>query len=67
VQSGLGERCAPRGRCDLCRHDELVLGRKLCPACLEAIARLAYAVGVRASPFLTSSAVESCSIERRIA
>jgi hypothetical protein len=49
------KRCGNHGLCDLCRHEESILGRKLCLVCLEAIARLAYAVGVRASPFLIGS------------
>lgn len=46
------------GLCDLCRHEESILGRKLC-RCLEAIARLAFAVGVRSSPILTGSGGQS--------
>lgn len=41
------------GLCELCRYEDSILGRKLCPVCLQAMARLAFATGVRASPILT--------------
>ena len=52
---GVRNRNDNNGLCDLCRHDESILGRKLCPICFQAIARLAFASGMRASPFLTFS------------
>lgn len=64
MQSGFSMR-SDHGRCDLCRHDELIRGQQLCPVCLEAIARLAYAVGVHASPRPAGSGVENCPEEGR--
>ena len=55
MRIGMRNRDDNNGLCDLCRHDESILGQKLCPMCLQAIARLAFASGVRASPILTGS------------
>jgi hypothetical protein len=55
VKIGVRNRDDCNGLCDLCRHDESIPGQKLCPMCLQAIARLAFASGVRASPILTGS------------
>lgn len=57
--------CGNHGLCDLCRHEESILGRRLCLVCLEAIARLAYAVGVRASTVLTGSGAECGELPER--
>jgi hypothetical protein len=65
VRSEGRKRCGNHGLCDLCRHEESILGRKLCLVCLEAIARLAYAVGVRASPFWTGSGGECGELPER--
>ena len=54
MRIGVRTRDGNNGLCDLCGHDESILGQKLCPVCLQAIARLAFASGVRASPILTS-------------
>lgn len=67
VRSGFSKRCADHVQCDLCRHEESILGRKLCPVCLEAIARLAYAVGACASPLPVVPGVERCLTEGRVA
>lgn len=53
MRSKVKKRNGEYGICDLCRHEQAILGRKLCPVCLQAIARLAFASGVRASPILT--------------
>ena len=53
MRSEIRKRDGKYGICDLCRHEQAILGRKLCPVCLQAIARLAFASGARASPILT--------------
>jgi hypothetical protein len=62
VQSGFSKGCAGNDRCDLCRHEEVIPGRKLCSVCLEAIARLAYATSL-----LTDLEMENCPEEGRAA
>ncbi len=48
-----GRKSRNHGLCELCLEEDSILGRKLCPVCLQAMARLAFAAGVRASPILT--------------
>ena len=55
MRIGVRNKDDNNGLCDLCRHDESILGQKLCPICFQAIARLAFASGLRASPILTGS------------
>lgn len=55
MRIGVRNKDDNNGLCDLCRHDESILGQKLCPICFQAIARLAFASGLRASPILTVS------------
>ncbi len=53
MRLGVRDRDENNGLCDLCGNDESILGKKLCPICFQAIARLAFASGLRASPILT--------------
>lgn len=62
MQSIFSKGCVGNDRCDLCRHEEVIPGRKLCSVCLEAIARLAYATSS-----LTDLEMENCLPERRAA
>lgn len=65
MRIAIRKREGNHGLCDLCRHEDSIPGRKLCMVCLQAIARLAFASGVRASPILTSSGVGSGELPER--
>lgn len=58
MRIGARKRDGNNGLCDLCRHSESIPGQKLCPVCLQAIARLAFASGVHDSPILTGPGEE---------
>lgn len=62
MQSGFSKGCVGHDRCDLCRHEKAIPGRRLCSVCLEAIARLAYATSL-----LTDLEMENCLPEGRAA
>lgn len=36
---------SPQHACDLCKHQQALTGKKLCPVCLDAIARLVRILG----------------------